>query len=205
MYATAEIRWFSPGTVEPDVAEWFDSLPGKAEDQPWRVDYYLRVTAVGDALGIKLRQGRLEIKQRTAAIGPRQMDLWVIGLLELWQKWSVALDPGMAVPPSPAASWTAVHKRRRLRRYRLRTNLTLEPVPLNQLIADGCDLELTRVVAGGETWWTLGFEAFGGESAVEQVLFPVALVILDMSDPPILGIENSFGYPHWLQLIRDPQ
>ena len=63
MFATAEVRWFYEGAVSPEVLEWFEQGELTPEEQPYRVDYYLRLSD-RDSLGIKLREGRIEVKQR---------------------------------------------------------------------------------------------------------------------------------------------
>lgn len=63
MYPTAEVRWFHRGKVPLDVMAWFLRLHGEPEEPGHRVDYYLRLSDA-DALGIKLRDGRIEIKTR---------------------------------------------------------------------------------------------------------------------------------------------
>ncbi|TFG71830.1 MAG: hypothetical protein E4H27_03810, partial [Anaerolineales bacterium] len=61
MQKSIETRWFFQGTVQPEVVRWFTTPLALA--QPPRIDTYLYSPGTHD-LGVKLREGRIEIKQR---------------------------------------------------------------------------------------------------------------------------------------------
>ena len=61
--STTEVRWFRRGSIPQSVRQWFSTLGRQPEFQPPRLDYYLRLLD-GDALGIKIREGKVEVKQR---------------------------------------------------------------------------------------------------------------------------------------------
>ncbi|NIV28827.1 MAG: hypothetical protein GWN58_04720, partial [Anaerolineae bacterium] len=63
MYPTLEARWFMRGSIPHEVREWFARGEPAPIHEPPRMDHYLRLQR-SNALGIKLREGRLEIKQR---------------------------------------------------------------------------------------------------------------------------------------------
>jgi hypothetical protein len=59
-----EVRWFLTGPVSSQARTWFDGLPGENVKQSYpRQDIYL-VIPNRDDLGLKVREGRLEIKTR---------------------------------------------------------------------------------------------------------------------------------------------
>jgi hypothetical protein len=60
MFPTTEVRWFTQGVIPSEVLRWFHEERKAFEEQPLRVDYYLRIVE-GESLGVKLREGRLEI------------------------------------------------------------------------------------------------------------------------------------------------
>ena len=102
--STLEIRWFFSGSLEQSgsgVEVWFTSRPrygGSDRAAPiawdpappaWRQDRYLLVPG-SDDMGIKWREGRLEIKGRTSTSGPRVFAPGIAGECEHWLKWSYA-------------------------------------------------------------------------------------------------------------------
>ena len=90
MFPSVEARWFYDGTIPPRVLRWFREYQGSLEGPAHRVDYYLRL-ADGDSLGIKVREGRLEIKQRHRTYGMVEFHERATGLVEHWRKWSFQL------------------------------------------------------------------------------------------------------------------
>lgn len=203
MFSTVEVRWFYEGAVPREVLEWFQGGERKPEEQACRVDYYLCL-ADSDALGIKLREGRIEIKQRHRQYGVLRFHERVTGLVEGWHKWSFKLaeaDGGLADRDLPASSWVGVRKARELRRYRLTGDKEVMAVSVEDYPERGCNIELTKVSAGGEDWWSLGFEAFGDESILQESFLVVAKHVLAEGGPPVFGARDSYGYPKWLELI----
>jgi hypothetical protein len=200
MFPTVEVRWFNKGVVNPRVLNWFQKGKGKLEEQPARVDYYLRVTD-GGSLGIKLREGRIEVKQRYHKHGVVRFHKRIAGLVEHWRKWSFELaersnyPAGMAIP---ASSWVEVEKERIIRRYRITNQGNMEVVSARAYCDWGCDLELTSISVEGEQWWSLGFESFGDEIAIREGLILVVKKVLAAEEPPAFNAEDSYGYPKWL-------
>jgi hypothetical protein len=199
MYPTAEVRWFFRGTIAPAVAAWFRRSEQVLEEELPRVDHYLRQVGT-DSLNIKLREGRLEVKQRQQAGTVVQFHPRVAGRVERWRKWSFELaeaaGPGLQ-PEIMTPHWIAVEKRRTLRRYRLEGERVVRVLPA-ELPEQGCDLELTRIRAGREAWWSLGLEAYGADPYLESLLVQVAGRLMARTEPPSLATENSYGYPEWL-------
>ncbi len=205
MFPSMEVKWFREGAIPPTVWEWFQQRDGQPETQPCRVDYYLRVTD-RDSLGIKLREGRIEIKQRHRQYGVVRFDGRVAGLVEQWHKWgfeltSVGSDPASILGVS--RSWIGVKKERRLYRYRVTSDQKVVAVPATGYPVQGCQLELTRIGVEERTWWSLGFEAFGDVSTIEESLFVVARQVLAAGEPPALEAKESYGYPKWLQIVEE--
>ena len=203
MLPTLEVRWFFVGAVPPDVLAWFQQGENRPAEPFRRVDRYLRLSQ-GDSLGIKLREGRLEVKQRQRQFGLVRLHEQVAGIQEHWRKWSFALTGSNGAHPGvelTASSWDDVHKERKLSRYRIAGDRELIAMSPTQYPSHGCDLELTKVRAAGEVWWTLSFEAFGDESTLQENLSLATDKILGIADPPMLEVESSYGYPRWLQIL----
>jgi hypothetical protein len=205
MFPSAEARWFYVGTIPPQVLKWFREEQGSLEEPAHRVDYYLHLPD-GDSLGIKLREGRLEIKQRHRRHGTVEFHERATGLVEHWRKWSFRLAQASERFPQimvSDSSWIAVSKQRWLYRYRITRDKDIIPMDAVEYPEQGCDLELTRVKAEGRDWWTWGFEAFGEETALQENLVLVAAQIFAAHRPPIvLGASHSHSYPAWLAALR---
>ncbi len=199
MFPTVEMRWFYPGTIPANVLAWFAGNDKDDQVPARRVDHYLPLFDT-DALGIKLREGRVEVKQRRRSFGEAHLHEQVSGQMEHWRKWSFALAPEQG---AETESWTAVHKERWLRRYYPLDDGRLQVLPVSIYPERACDLEITNVRARGQAWWTLCFEAFGPEPALKALLVQVSGQILKSQPPPVpLTVEASYSYPRWLAEIR---
>lgn len=176
-FRTAEVRWFQPGPVPPEVEAWFDRL-GPAVERQSRVDRYLAPTDA--ALGVKLREGALEPKRRTAVLDPLAVGR-AEATAEAWAKWSFEL----AEAPEPDDGWVEVRKTRRQRRLEA---------------ADGaCTLELAAVTVGGGAWWSVCLEAEGESDSVRRAALDAgARQWLGRDDAPALPASAARGYPVWL-------
>ena len=199
MYPTAEVRWFQPGQVPQPVEAWFKEREPSSRAEPVRVDRYLQPTG-GGVLNVKLRGGQLEIKRRLATGRQIRFAQEAVGLVERWRKWGFAIRE-TAEPDSihvPITSdWVGVRKVRLLKTYDLRGG----DVVSGRTSAGGCELELTRVEALGQAWWTLALEAFGDEATLLDTLVAVAEEALAAPCPFILRPGESFSYASWLATL----
>jgi hypothetical protein len=199
---TAEVRWFYDGRVPGEFRAWFVGLSDHVRSEPVRVDHYLPVDDT-DTLGIKFREGRIEVKQRLAP--PRRIALGCgVGTLELWRKWgfSLAQIDGVQEMPELCNTWTPVEKQRLLCDYRIGPAGEIEPLEAPDLTIPTCSVELTDVRARTKTAWTLAFEADGPMEALTPTLAHVARKVLSTAGGAEMEREHSYGYPRWLQLIQ---
>ncbi len=188
-----EVRWILPGQPGPALTGWFARFPATVES---REDIYLTDPQLG-GMSVKLRQGKaLEVKVYQGSPGTLQVAGRARGRLESWDKWSFPCDP-----PCPGGAglpgWCPVRKVRRQfsaasgqRADRLRG--WGEEV--------NCEVELTEMSAGGQTWWTLGFEATGPASQLRTELEATAALVFA---PPLpggmeLATDYSQSYLQWL-------
>ena len=209
MFPSMEVRWFYRGTVPAEVAEWFYLGTSQPEEQPPRVDYYLCLLKV-DGLGIKVREGRLEVKRRQRQHGILRFDEQAAGLVEHWRKWGFELPRAagkLSDSLMPSSGWLGVKKERQLRKYRAAGNDRLVPVAAGEYPERGCSLELSSLQVRGQDWWSLCFEAFGDESSLREILLLVMEQVLAGEGVPFaLEAKASYGYPRWLaSLSRAPQ
>jgi hypothetical protein len=200
-WPTLEVRWFFQGDIPESVATWFQQGDTKPDHPEPRVDHYLHLPET-DALGIKLREGKIEVKQRHRDYGTVHLTERAAGTLEKWHKWSfpLAASQGQVVESlAPSAAWIAVRKERWVRKHRVLAGRQVEPVPLAAYPDRGCTLELVSIVVGHSRAWSLAFEAFGEEEALLKSLFRTAEHRFSTCGMLDLDVVDSFGYPRWLQ------
>ena len=206
MLTTAEIRWFQPGELPMAVLHWFqqDRLGRQLEPAAAREDVYLCLDRTNTQLGIKLRQGRLEIKWRQAELGFWQFGNQVEGKAEIWGKW-LCEDPNSKYfqPAAVVAknSWVSVHKVRSQRLYQVVPGASAIAVPSTTQLAQGCSLEITQLNIRENAWWSLAFEAVGDEHLLKDHLQSVASWVFGTSSNDLkLLAQDSYAYPSWLSL-----
>ena len=203
MYPTAEVRWFFRGPVPPDVAAWFERGTESIRHEPPREDRYLRLCDTDD-LNIKLREGRLEIKQRVGETETVQFHPQVSGVVEQWNKHGFVPaeeDDDTAAFAHAGRGWVAVDKDRSVRTFRVAEDSTVVVPTTTETPQRGCGMELTTVRALGRLWWTLALEAFGRPSSLHSSLLLTAQHVFASGEPPSLPNHRSYGYAAWLSRL----
>lgn len=174
MLPTLEARWFLPGAIPETAAAWFDSL-GPDVTPESRTDRYLVPTESND-LGLKVREGRVEAKQRTRTLRATLAN----GRVEAWRKWSLG-----TADAHPEPGWLGVAKTRRQRHVRIAGRAR-------------CSLELAALAVGSETWWSVCLEASGETAAARWRALRAGAErwgVGELALPP----DASKGYPEWLR------
>jgi len=71
-------------------------------------------------------------------------------------------------------------------------------------VSPGCTFELTEVVAAGQAWWTLGFEASGSAETLDPSLRICTDLVLGSQphDRVELPADQSMSYVAWLSIAR---
>lgn len=195
MFPTAEVRWFCEGPAPEEAHAWFRAVAG-APPLETRTDRYVRpVTSEG--LGVKWREGKLEVKRLAETVGEERFHVVVAGRVERWRKWSFPLAPGASLD-RPAGDWVEVEKRRRVRYFAAEAE-GVRWLESGERSAEACGLELGEVRLGDAVWWSVCFEAFGpDEDALVDRLRRVASHAVAVAEPPTLGAEHALSYPAWL-------
>jgi hypothetical protein len=199
--STAEVRWILPGQLDAAVAGWFARFPAGMES---REDAYL-LYPVLRGLSVKIRAGQvLEVKSYEGSLGIIDTAGCARGRIESWRKWSFPfgpLGPDVAGPPG----WTVVRKRRWMSRFRLADGRLMAEVA-ERATGPECRVELTEVRSGGQTWWSLGFEATGPADLLRTTLEGTAALIFAQALPGDvqLDLSNSQSYAEWLVRRRVP-
>ncbi len=213
---TREVRWFFSGSLantDAAAAAWFagaddnSHFEAPVHQQQWREDCYLHLPATGD-IGVKLRQGRVEIKGCHARVGLQQFAADVEGEVSCWTKWSIDAPKwmdsiGMGAAGLPAPVVIRIAKQRTQRSVRFSRQAIAE-VPAGQKVDCGLHMELTRLRVGDaeeDTHWTLGFEAFSDEALCRGLFVQAVARLLEGCPARPLSAEASMSYPQWLQRL----
>ena len=201
MQLTAELRWFYHGTLPQETSQWFqqDQLGKYLTPPEEREDVYLYLPEC-EYMGIKLRQGRLEVKWRKAELGVVGFGR-VEGKAEKWCKW-LCEDPTADFQPADVVgkSWVSVKKVRSQRQYQV-SNESITAVPVSESIKQGCTVELTELSINSNAWWSLAFEAFGEDDHLMEHLQAVSGWVFKSYRESKLQAEDSYAYPTWLFVV----
>lgn len=197
MQKSIETRWFFQGTAPPEVVQWFSTA--LAMVQTPRVDTYLHTPGTPD-LGIKLREGRIEIKQRVKQLGSHTFHPHVTGVAESWNKWGFPINSvDTAVGMEPTA-WIPVVKERTLRQYQIISAGRIRAIPAWLFPLQRSSIELTNILLNDTPWWSLGFEAIGTDIDLFTPLQTTAALAFKASGFPPLSAEHSYSYPKWIDM-----
>jgi hypothetical protein len=203
MYPTMEMRWFWPDCLPLVVHQWFDhQMPSPPSE---REDWYLCLPDTVN-LGIKVREGKLEIKKRLIDRGIVSINDRVEGQLEQWVKWGFESSSVIDFT-RPSDTWLSVKKARQQQTYILTNTDQIERLEadtdISTTVTQGCNLERVELSVFDQSWVSIGFEAFGHEASVEQTLKRTISHLLKQAEFPSLTSENSCSYPKWLkQLVQ---
>ena len=210
-FASIETRWFFEGdsSRHPQLRHWFESSrpfpqaadvrapewQGRAGGAP---DVYLLMPGCTD-MGIKWREGTLQIKGRVADLGRRRFGNGHVGTVQRWVKWTYPEVPAayraLFEADGPAGLETAaVHKTRALRMVRLGPG-GAEEVATGIGVEQGVGFEMADLELNGERYCSVAFEAFPGD-AVADFDAIVAAFLDELAVP--LGSDASMAYPEWL-------
>jgi len=190
-----EVRWIFPGRMESAVAGWFGRFPAGTES---REDTYL-LDPQAHGLSVKIRGGGvLEVKAYCGSPGILEVAGRACGRMESWQKWSFPFGPPSGDRDNPPG-WMPVRKRRRISQFSSASGAAVACVPGTGQ-QPRCRVELTEVRAGGQDWWTLGFEASGPAHLLRSELEATAALVFAQPLPGgmVPGPAHSRSYAQWL-------
>ena len=201
---TCEMRWLLDGALPQDAERWFQrgrepAVPVKREDR------YLLLPGVAD-MGIKEREGRLEIKGRLAVLKTHAITPEIEGRAERWCKWSHAAAPiagGCFRGEAVIVAKARVQRHFLLEPERLAASGGLaQETAQRDLTQRGFSLELTRIRLAGGEHWSLGIEAAPDDPALLADLLRALGEILQGFPIP-LPRSCSRSYPRWLLDLGD--
>jgi hypothetical protein len=205
LVTSLELRWFFDESLSKSVEEWFrKSLPdSEISDANKRDDTYLLQPSLED-FGIKLREGKLEIKWREFA-EPHQAAYGISGQIERWHKWDWSDAKGptnedVAAFCIPAGPWITVEKARRQRKYRWESGFV--PASPKEILSNGVAVEITELTLQTRRYSSVLIESFAPELSSQRQLLMAGLEYLWRDYPkPMPPQQCSYGYPRWLRTV----
>jgi hypothetical protein len=199
-----EARWFFDGQAPVEVQGWFNGLPGDLAKTESRPDHYLVIPGRDD-LGLKIREGGLELKWRARSDPFAHGE--TSGTREVWNKerWDFKMGGNEdLIEASSSESLTdasrTVSKQRSQRKYHPDEGNELEPVNMDKRLDEACIVELTAIEIDGNHGWTIAIEAIGSPTRVEAIFALCIEELLIDYQGPTLSTLRSFGYPQRLLL-----
>lgn len=200
MYKSKEIRWFSP-TNHASIIDWFSKHGLSFSNTKPRTDYYLPNTDHDD-ISVKLREGNVEIKQRTGNPNLQQFTKHATGYYENWVKWAFNVKEddilSAAIITRNKYFWTEVYKERI--GIKLTTNETGEIIIKDirdMSLSFGCQIEYTRLLIHKKEWFTFGVEWFG-EKSIETGTNIFSEILGDTK----LTTKESYSYVQFLSKYK---
>lgn len=196
MFSSTEVRWFFEGPYPEEVTLWFEEFDPVS--QAPRTDYYLSNTD-NARMGIKLREGQIQIKCMMADLGVHYYAN-AAGKVARYEKWSfpvVSNEEWSALVVRPDV-WIPVIKERKMLRFTLGGGFP-DRIGMDERVEEGCEVELSQIEIMDKTFWSLAFEAFGPSAEIN--LEKTTRDIFESKTAPIFfDEENSLGYA---RLIHD--
>jgi hypothetical protein len=201
MYYSSEIRWFA--RTKEVLYPLFLKLPGDAFSNALREDHYL-VTEV-DYLNVKLREGKVELKWRTAPSLPFRIGEIVIGRQEEWVKASFEdqdpIQSNLRNMSSSNYTWISILKERQQKKYGIHPKNSISPVGNDASVNQGCFVEYTEVQILSKRFYTFSLESFGNEESTESSLNHVCDYLQQSSDLTRLAQLPCQGYAEFLNAL----
>jgi hypothetical protein len=212
-FTSMETRWFFEGAAAryPDLRLWFEtSTPfaraagvvapewrGRAGGDP---DVYLLMPGCTD-MGVKWREGTLQIKGRVEDLGARRFDARHEGRVQRWIKWTYPEVPAayralFAGGEPHGLATAAVHKTRALRMISLEAAGPQEVAP-GEVLDRGVGFEMTELERDGVRHCSIAFEAFPDDAETAAGFDAVVAGFLAGLED-VLVVETSLAYPDWL-------
>ncbi len=185
---STEVRWFFAGEVSAAMRAAFVGERGLVGAT--RVDVYVRSS--DENLGVKLREGKIEVKTRDA-VAP--LGGGISGAVETWTKWGWKID-GLPGGRESGSSWIEVRKVRYQHKYRWIGDAI--EFQIDGPVERGGAIELTELEVRGQHHWTLAAEAYEHGRDAQNMVEQAAKQMQDRLGSTVLAGARSLGYPAWL-------
>jgi hypothetical protein len=215
-FTSCEVRWFLQGSSEKHetLRRWFmEFAPFKQDKDVGEPEWYGRLGEEPDIylllpdcddMGIKWREGTLQIKGLIEELGPERFSGRHEGCVQRWIKWGYEeLPPAYQslfdVHEMDGLVRLSVHKTRAQRMFRIDAcNEPAETVP-GVMLERGLGFELTDLEVAGKQHCSIAFEAFPDDASMPAEFLSCVERLLEGLETSILDAGKSRSYPSWLR------
>ena len=198
MYKSKEIRWFFK-EKKNGIVNWFSDRGVEFSNIKPRTDFYLQIPDRED-ISVKLREGKIEVKQRTGQPELYELTNNAKGYLEDWVKWSFDIDDKDPLVKSiineKKYNWVEIYKARLGLKIVLNKDDRMEIHDVKEVLPAGLQVEYTKLKIKGEEWFTFAAEWFG-ESALELSKDLVYQILNGIT----FKESDSFGYNQFINSL----
>jgi hypothetical protein len=193
-----EIRWFNL-KENKTILEWFAGQGIHFSNIKPRTDFYLKIPDCQE-INIKLREGKIEIKQRKGHPVLHKLGHNASGYLEDWVKWSFSMSETDTlikdIQKGIMYDWIKLYKQRLGVKITTSSGNNWQTHDINEVLPIGCQIEYTKLEVEGKIWYTFAIEWFGD--------FIIQLDndhISEMLGDTIFTANESFGYNAFINKI----
>lgn len=181
------------------ISDWFAGIGQSFENKASRTDWYLPLDK--QDVTVKLREGNIEIKHRSANPEKGSLTSGAVGMFENWIKWSFNADKtdrlSQEIISNNPYQWTETIKTRTGVKVTGDATGNLLTVPIEQRVEYGCQIEYTLLKVWGGIFYTFALEWFGNK----EFKLPEEL-IKEILGTARLRLEDSMGYGEFLNKIE---
>jgi len=218
MVYSAEVRWFFKNQTEFAVIEkWFNARNLYFAGNWERADIYLQQPGLHN-LGVKIREGKVEVKVLLADRGVLPLPNGQSGLVNDWGKYSFGLQESDEENKNLLQQfsreqlgtgmelWVRVDKERLWQKFSVNlAEESITPVAQDSWPAEGCGVELTKIKVNQQTFYTFGLEAFSKSRQEPANLELVLNKIIPEMPGASLRNSQSNSYPGFLEKLYAQQ
>jgi hypothetical protein len=190
---TIEVRWFYHGSLPDEAIDWFKTLGENPSQPDARTDVYFQSSSPD--LGVKLRQGNLEVKYRQQQLGNIQIERFPESQVEQWSKW---ICDGVPSSSAEKQGWIQVDKVRYQRFYQVEFLDRIQLIPIDTPRQNAAAIEITDLQLRGQSWWTIACEYLGNNISIDRQFSPLVRSLLLNHPLSTFTPSISGGYPQWL-------
>ena len=187
---TMEVRWFTSEEIPR-------SLFGPGSREPRREiieDRYL-VLPDATAVGVKLRNNKIDLKYLIRDYGVRRFSPKAIGRMAMWGKVSIPVSAHLEIE-----NYVRLEKERWLYALGIDPGGKIYSASFDALPPQNLNFEICKIKLDDQTWWSVCLAAYGvKDSLVKCLVSGFNYIAADVS---ILGlaVDQSLDFPRWLAL-----
>jgi hypothetical protein len=213
MSYSTEMRWFFKDENQTKkITDWFAKNNLVFKNVWDRADYYLLHQP--ETNGIKLREGKVEIKVLQQDVGKQTLQNKNKGIANSWHKYAFKISDDnndlMEIVNAFKGlrtiglnrDWIKIEKERLILKYSIENNTITKVADVNTKIDNGCNIEFTKIMCNAkDMYYTVCFESFGSNENLNDLLLQLANKICAEIGEAVFVNNDSHSYPAFIKMI----